>query len=277
MPMQHQLTGIALLRRRHGEPRKTLFQQQLQQQFGVAPVGLLLARGRRPHAGGIADPQLVATVGQQPFEPARAARGLHTDAHRLALPTAVKLLGLAAVLQAAITAFAGGGVTKSDLLKARMKITTYNQHRVDSFLPSLVVRTTKILARRESTLSCNQDGARCQSRFAPRFWALTWDWGTAPARRDRAGSTGADKVSDLPTRPIHLALFDGQTALQHHLDRSARAQLNFRTASQQNGGQAESTASGRADGCTFTALLVRDGSNAGSRNRQADNRAHILC
>src|SRR5208283_1958966 len=47
----------------------------------------------------------------------------------------------------------------SDLLKARMKITTYNQHRVDSFLPSLVVRTTKILARRESTLSCNQHAA----------------------------------------------------------------------------------------------------------------------
>jgi len=40
-----------------------------------------------------------------------------------------------------------------------MKITTYNQHRVDSFLPSLVVRTTKILARRESTLSCNQHAA----------------------------------------------------------------------------------------------------------------------
>jgi DNA repair protein RecO (recombination protein O) len=36
-----------------------------------------------------------------------------------------------------VAALAGRSVTKSDLLKARVIITAYNQHRVDSFLPSL--------------------------------------------------------------------------------------------------------------------------------------------
>src|SRR5271166_3139797 len=136
MTMAHQLPQIALLRAGHRQPRETLRQQQVEQQFGVAPVGLLLARGRRPDLTRMAHPQLDAALVQQSLEPARAAGGLHAHAHRLTLQAAVKRFGLAAVLQPALAALAGSAVTKCDLLKARMIITTYNQHRVDSFLPS---------------------------------------------------------------------------------------------------------------------------------------------
>jgi transposase InsO family protein len=117
MTMPHQLPQIALLRRRQGEPRETLGQQQVEQQLGVAAIGLLRARSRRPDLAWMAHPQLDAALGQQPLEPARAPRGLDTHPHRLALRAAVKGLGLAAVLQATLAAFAGGGVTKCDLLK----------------------------------------------------------------------------------------------------------------------------------------------------------------
>jgi hypothetical protein len=136
MTMPHQLPQIALLRRGHGKQRETFLQQQVEQQFGIAAIGLLLAWGGRPDLAGMAHPQLDAAFCQQPLEPARAARGFQTHAHPLAVPAAVKGFGFAAVLQSAVTAFAGGDVTKCDLLKARMKITAYNQHRVDSFLSS---------------------------------------------------------------------------------------------------------------------------------------------
>ena len=45
----------------------------------------------------------------------------------------------------------------------------------------------------------------------------------------------------------------GQTALQHHLDGIADAELNFGPASEQHRGQAESAAAGRSDGRAFAA------------------------
>ncbi len=154
MTMAHQLPQIALLRAGHRQPREALLQQQIEQQFGVAAIGLLLARSGRPDFARMPDPQLDAAVGQQPLEPAGAAGGLHAHPHRLPLKATVKRLGLAAVLQPVIAAFAGCSVTTCDLLKARMIITTYNQHRVDSFLPSFwSFAATNVLAAREPTLS----------------------------------------------------------------------------------------------------------------------------
>src|SRR5208283_740017 len=100
-----------------------------------------------------------------------------------------------------ITAFAGGGVTKSDLLKARMKITTYNQHRVDSFLPSLVVRTTKILARRESTLSCNQrvSGSPNRAGFARLGVVERWDNGNKKQECRRYGRLTSLRLVVVPS------------------------------------------------------------------------------
>src|ERR1700674_1727132 len=106
--------------------------------LGVARVGLLLARFRRPYLGCIPDPQLVSQLGQQPLEPARRSAGFHPHPHRLSRQAAVKLLRLPAVLQSALTPLPSFRIHKSNLLKPRMKITAYNPH-VGSFLRALVL------------------------------------------------------------------------------------------------------------------------------------------
>ena len=94
------------------------------------------------------------------------------------------------------------------------------------------------------------------------------------ARRARAIHAGESEISDLLSGSVDLVLVDGQTALQHHLDGIAHAELNLRAAGKQNGRQAESATAGAPIPAAFAAS--GDGPNAGSGNRRADNGANIL-
>src|SRR5271157_4374301 len=132
--MQQQLPQIALLQTRHPQLRKAVFQQQRQQQFGIAPVGLLLAHLQGPDLGGVAQPQLVSQSGQHALEPQGVAARLHADDY-FPLQLGVKLLGLSRI-QLAFHVLPGFGIEHSNLLETRMEITAYNLHD-GSFRPSL--------------------------------------------------------------------------------------------------------------------------------------------
>ena len=71
--------------------------QQLQQQLGIALVGLLLARRRRPYPRRIGHPQLDATFRQPSLEPAGVSGRLHAHPYHLAPQIAVERLRLAVV------------------------------------------------------------------------------------------------------------------------------------------------------------------------------------
>src|SRR5713226_10362564 len=64
--------------------------------------------------------------------------GFHPHAHLLSLgrELTVELLRFLAVLQSPLLQFPGFGIHKSNLLKGRVVIASYNQH-IGSFLPSL--------------------------------------------------------------------------------------------------------------------------------------------
>src|SRR5271157_2502482 len=105
--------------------------------FGIARVGLLLARRRRSNRRRVPDPQLEPQLRQQPLEPARVPAGFHPHPHRLASQRTVELLRLRLVLQTALAALSSFRVHKRDLLKPRVIITAYNPH-AGSFSRALV-------------------------------------------------------------------------------------------------------------------------------------------
>src|ERR1700747_2354264 len=67
---------------------------------------------------------------QQTLEPARVSARLdaHSCGYILLLQLPVKLLGLLAMCQASFAQFPRVGIDASNLLEARMIVTTYNQH-----------------------------------------------------------------------------------------------------------------------------------------------------
>src|ERR1051326_5414909 len=106
--------------------------------LGVARVGLLLARRRRPDPGRVPDPQLVSQLAQQPLEPAPRPTRFHAHPHRLSRQAAVKLLRFPAVFQTPLSPLSSFRIHKRYLLKPRVKITAYNPH-VGSFPRALVL------------------------------------------------------------------------------------------------------------------------------------------
>src|SRR5579864_550465 len=128
--MPQQLPQIAILRIRHPDPREAIFQQQPQQQLRVLAIRLLLPDPLRAHRGCVADPQLKLQFVQQTLEPASMPTGFHADTylHAAAFELVVELLGFLAVSQPALLQLPTVGVQPSNLLEARVIVTTYNDH-----------------------------------------------------------------------------------------------------------------------------------------------------
>src|SRR4029077_10682172 len=76
------------------------------------------------------DPQLKLQFAQQSLEPARMSTGLHPHAYLLSLgrQLTVELLRGLAVLQSPLLQFPAFGIHKSNLLKGRVVIASYNDH-----------------------------------------------------------------------------------------------------------------------------------------------------
>src|SRR6516162_6943667 len=139
---------IAILRIRYPDARKAVLQHQLQYELRILPIGLLLAHPLRADLGSVADPQLELQIVQQTLEPARVSAGFHAYPHDLAVLAhfAVELLGFFRVFQPALTHFARVGAYESNLLEARVIVTTYNDHlRLLSPEPVGWLSTTNLL------------------------------------------------------------------------------------------------------------------------------------
>jgi len=128
VPVQQQLPQIALRGRGYPNPRKTVLQHQLQQVGGVPGIGLLRAYRRGSNTGGIAHPQFVSPLRQQPFEPQRIADRFHAHPHRT-LQASIKGLGFARMGPPTTAQLAGVLVQHGDLLKTRVIIACDNLHR----------------------------------------------------------------------------------------------------------------------------------------------------
>src|SRR6516225_1519578 len=126
MPMPQQLPQIAILRIRYPDARKAILQHQLQYELRILAIGLLLAHPLRADLGSVADPQLELHIVQQTLEPACVSAGFHAYPHDLAVLAhfAVELLGFFRVFQPALTHFARVGAYESNLLEARVIVTT---------------------------------------------------------------------------------------------------------------------------------------------------------
>ena len=145
--MHQQLSRVPLLQARHPDFRKPIFHQQPQNLLRVPPVGLLFAHHRGPDLSGIAQPQLVPALCQQTLEPGVVPASLHPHSHRTARPGTVERLRLLPMSQPFFLVLSRLLVKDRDLLKARVKITAYNQHDVGSFVePWSVYSQTNLLA-----------------------------------------------------------------------------------------------------------------------------------
>jgi len=116
---------------RYPDARKGIFQQQLQQKSSIVGVGFLLAHTLGLDFRRIADPDLDTQLCQQPFEPARIARGLHSHAHADSSQSQfpIKLLCLLiTVVQSPFATLSSFRICKRDVLIARVIIHAYNDH-----------------------------------------------------------------------------------------------------------------------------------------------------
>src|SRR5215831_2826465 len=136
MSMPQKLPQIPVLPVR----RKVILQQQTQNVLRILSIRFLLAPALTLYLGGVAHRQLELQLRQQTFEPPCMTTGFHPYAHlpSLCRQIAIKLLGFLAVLQPSLLHLPGLCIDKSNLLKARVIITTYNQH-VRLLSPSLLV------------------------------------------------------------------------------------------------------------------------------------------
>src|SRR5664279_834353 len=130
MPMPQQLSQIAILPARNPDLRKIIFQHQAQNQLRILAIRLLLTHPFRVDRRGISDPQLKPQLREHSLKPAcmPARFHPHTNLHSLCAEITVELLRFLAVPQSPLLQFPGLGIYKSDLLKARVIITTYNHH-----------------------------------------------------------------------------------------------------------------------------------------------------
>jgi rRNA processing protein Gar1 len=123
VPVNQQLAKIALLSRRSPQPRKTVFDQQLQNVARVSPVGLLLAHIAGANLGRIANPHMVAKPLQQVHKPLAVATSFYSNQRRR-FQSLIKPLGFAiAVHQLVFGYLAGLTIKYCYLLPLRMKIT----------------------------------------------------------------------------------------------------------------------------------------------------------
>src|SRR6516165_7306157 len=105
---------------------------------GIARVRLLL-----PHHGCtdlrcISYPEFVMVFLQHPLEPLCIEGRFHPDSRRT-WKAGIKLLGFFVLMfQPALENLTGCRIQHGNLLEARMKITTYNEHRSAPFLRALV-------------------------------------------------------------------------------------------------------------------------------------------
>src|SRR6202795_436901 len=104
------------------------------------PCFLLLAFPLPTDLGGVSDPQFKVQFCQQSLEPARMSAGFHPHAHLLSLDRelTVELLRYLRVLQSPLLQFPGFGIYKSNLLKGRVVICSYNDHCSAPFSRALV-------------------------------------------------------------------------------------------------------------------------------------------
>src|SRR5215472_15711153 len=156
--MPQQLPQIAILPARHPDLGKVILQQQTQNMLRILPIGLLFASAFTPDLGRISHPQLELQLRQQSFEPACVSAGVHPHTHLLtgSRHATVELLRSFSVSQSLLAQFSAFCIDKSNLLKARMVITPYNDH-VGSFLRAGWLACTINLTRTwEPTLSWNQ-------------------------------------------------------------------------------------------------------------------------
>src|ERR1039457_129149 len=155
--MQQQLSQLLVLHRRLPDGWKTILHEHIQNVPGVPLVGLLPAWTGRTDRGCVPQQKLMTQLIDQPPKPAKVPRCLQADTHLPSRQRPVKLLRLPGVAQTALTILARLLVDKGDLLKPRMKITSYNHHaRLLSSRAHGRVAATSLLRSEEPTLSCNQ-------------------------------------------------------------------------------------------------------------------------
>src|ERR1700693_3931512 len=96
----------------------------------ILAIRLLLAFSLPSDLGGVPDPQLDVQFRQQSLEPARLPAGFHPHAHfhSLGRELTVELLRCLRMLQSPLLQFPSFGIHKSNLLKARVIICSYNDH-----------------------------------------------------------------------------------------------------------------------------------------------------
>jgi hypothetical protein len=155
--MQQQLSQLLVLHRRLPDGWKPILYEHLQNVPGIALVGLLLARATGADRGCVSQKKLMTQLIHQPPKPAKVPRCLRADTHMPSRKRPVKLLRLPGMAQSALTILARLLVDKGDLLKPRMKITSYNHHaRLLSSRALGRFTATSLLRSEEPTLSCNQ-------------------------------------------------------------------------------------------------------------------------
>ena len=152
-----QLPKIAFRWGRNPDPRETIREQQFENERSVPFIGFLLAYFASTDSGRISNPEFVTEFREQSLEPVHRTGGFDAHAHGL-LQTSVERFGLSTfVVQASFEEqLARGVLGHGNLLIARMKITTYNQHCSAPFFRASVVSATKFTRRQEPTPSTNQ-------------------------------------------------------------------------------------------------------------------------
>jgi hypothetical protein len=112
----------------HGDARKSIHHQQVQQVLRISGVRLLPPHGASPNLGRIAQPQLVPEFGHHAPEPLRVTAGLDADQRRLR-QVGVKRSGLSVLMfQPARHDLARFLLQHRNHLVARMQITSDNRH-----------------------------------------------------------------------------------------------------------------------------------------------------
>src|SRR5260370_15982316 len=148
--MPKQLPEVAFGRCGHPDPRKALGEQEIQNEPGVALIGLLSAQLTGANLCGVSDPQFMTEFREQTLEPVNRASGFDAHVHRF-LQTAVERMSSAAlVVQSPLEKqLTGLVVGHGNLLIACVKITTYNQHpSAPLFLALVVEQLPSLLVRR---------------------------------------------------------------------------------------------------------------------------------
>jgi len=95
------LPEIPVFPTRHPDPRKTIFQQQTQNQPGVLAIDLLLAYWFTADLRRIADPQLDVQLGHESFQPTVMSTGFHPnlDADSLGREIVLRLFRFLTIFQ----------------------------------------------------------------------------------------------------------------------------------------------------------------------------------